>query len=153
MSEDAHDRPPHMGEHPENPGSPPSEAFDPHPAAPPPAKIDPNLQHAITALIQAMTTQFRLGMRAAQAPPPGARPAPAAANRAYIKTWGPDPYDGSDPSKLRAFLSQRKLVFRSHPDDFREDTVKITYATSWLRVTAQRWYEPTLELEYRIRPS
>jgi len=67
--------------------------------------------------------------------------------RTRIKTRDPDPYDGNDPSKLRAFISQCKLVFRARPDDFDDDEVKITYAVSWLKGTAQRWYEPTLALE------
>ena len=33
------------------------------------------------------------------------------------------------------------------PEDFEEDGVKITYAVPWLKVTAQRWYEPNLALE------
>ena len=38
-------------------------------------------------------------------------------------------------------------MFRSRPDDFQDDTVKITYAVSWPKGTAQRWYEPNLALE------
>jgi len=64
-----------------------------------------------------------------------------------VKTRDPEPYDGNDPAKLRAFLSQCKLVFRARPDDFDDDEVKITYAVSWLKGTAQRWYEPNLALD------
>ena len=34
-----------------------------------------------------------------------------------------------------------------HPDDFDYDKVKITYAVSWLKGTAQQWYELNLSLE------
>jgi hypothetical protein len=43
-------------------------------------------------------------------------------------------------------MSQCKLVFRARPHDFDDDEVKITYAVSWLKGTAQRWYEPNLAL-------
>jgi hypothetical protein len=52
----------------------------------------------------------------------------------------------NDPTKLREFISQYELVFRARPHDFDEDHVKITYAVSWLKGTAQHWYEPTLAL-------
>ena len=70
-----------------------------------------------------------------------------AAPRSRVKTRDPDPYDGSDPAKLRSFLSQCKLVFRSRPDEYRHDSLKILYAVPWLEGTAQRWYEPNLALD------
>ena len=111
--------------------------------------MDPQFQQALTAFFQAMTTQ----VQAAQAQAPAAQPAQPArraeahAPRSRVKTRNPDPYDGSDPAKLRAYLSQCKLVFRSRPDDFVDDQVKITYAVSWLTGTALRWYEPNLALD------
>ena len=54
--------------------------------------------------------------------------------------------------KLRAFLAQCKLVFRARPDDFEFDNVKITYAISWLKGTAQHWYEPNLALDEHKLP-
>jgi Ty3 transposon capsid-like protein len=126
MSNNGHDAPPPMGGQP-NP--------NPVPA------IDPQLQQAMMAMFQAMTAQFQTVQANA---PAQQRPA---APRTRIKTREPDPYDGSDPAKLRAFLSQCKLVFRSRPNDFDDDQVKITYAVSWLKGTAQRWYEPNLSLD------
>jgi len=38
-------------------------------------------------------------------------------------------------------------VFRSRPDEYRNDELKIMYAVSWLKGTAQRWYEPNLSLD------
>jgi len=56
----------------------------------------------------------------------------------------PDPYNNSDPSKLRPFLTQCKLVFRSSSNAFEYDHHKIVYAVSLLTGTAQRWYELSL---------
>jgi len=124
---------------------------EPAPNLPP---IDPQLQAAMTAMVEVMIRQFQAQL---QAPPAAIRrlahdrydePAPPT----RVKTRNPDPYDGSDPSKLRAFLSQCKLLFRDHPDDFENDEIKINYAVSWLKGTAQRWYEPNLWLEEHELP-
>jgi len=106
-------------------------------------EVNPPRHDAVDQLIELLTD--RLLARAPQAPvqapePPGAQP------RARVKTRNPEPYDGSDPEKLRAFISQCRLAFRSRPNDFANDQIKITYAVSWLKGTALRWYEPTLDL-------
>ena len=122
--------------------------------APPHQAADNALPQAMTALAQAMTAlmaQLQAGP-AFQPQAPAQEPAHDHAPRARIKARDPDPYDGSDPTKLRAFLSQCKLMFRSRPRDFAEDQVKITYAVSWLKGTAQRWYEPNLSLADRDLP-
>ena len=77
------------------------------PQAPP--ALDPTLQQAMAALFQAMTANL-------PAAPPPAAPAPIPQGREgvprqRVKAREPDSYDGTDPSKLRAFLSQCKLVF------------------------------------------
>ena len=72
--------------------------------------------------------------------------------RTRVKTQDPEPYDGSDPAKLCAFLAQCKLIFRARPDDFEFDDIKITYAVSWLKGTAQHWYEPNLALDEHKLP-
>ena len=109
---------------------------------------DPALPQAMTAMSQAMTALLAQLRAPPVAPAPAFKndAAPAPAPRGKIKARDPDPYDGSDPTKLRAFISQCRLVFRAPPRDFEEDHVKITYAVSWLTGTAQRWYEPTLAL-------
>jgi hypothetical protein len=131
-----HEVPPHMNtpafETPEAPQAPP-----PLPA------LDPNLQQAMAALFQAMTVNM-------QAAPPMQAPVPQGregAPRQRVKAREPDPYDGTDPSKLRAFLSQCKLVFRSSPHAFANDELKIMYAVSYLKGTALRWFEPNLSLD------
>ena len=123
-----HEVPPHMN----TPEAPPD--------APAPPAIDPNLQQAMTALIQAMTVNMQA------VPPPRPRDRDEAP-RQRVKTREPDAYDGTDPSKLRAFLSQCKLVFRSSPHAFADDQLKIMYAVSYLKGTAQRWFEPNLALD------
>jgi len=144
MSQD-NDRetPPHLPDH---------DPVAPAPEQPPALNIppvDPQLQAVMMAMVEFMTRQFQAQQ---VAPEPRRRrrahdrddyPAP----QTRIKTRDPDTYDGNDPTKLCAFISQCKLVFRAHPEDFDNDEVKITYAVSWLKGTAQRWYEPTLALE------
>jgi len=107
--------------------------------------IDPTLQQAMAALFQAMTANL-------PAAPPPAAPAPIPQGREgvprqRVKAREPDSYDGTDPSKLRAFLSQCKLVFRSSPQAFANDELKIMYAVSYLKGTALRWFEPILSLD------
>ena len=125
-----HETPPHM--HTPAPEGPP----------PPPA-LDPNLQQAMAALFQAMTANL-------PAAPPHCDPVPhgrKGPSRQRVKAREPDPYDGTDPSKLRAFLSQCKLVFRSSPHAFANDELKIMYAVLYLKGTALRWFEPNLSLD------
>ena len=128
MSEHTHETPPHQEE---------QLAQDPIPIQNPP------LHDAVAQLVDLMTAQFLA--RVPQAHPQAHEP-PVAHHRTRVKTRDPDPYDGSDPSKLHAFLSQCRLTFRSRPNDFTNDQIKITYAVSWLKGTALRWYEPNLEL-------
>ena len=139
------DAPPHMNspapegsQAPE--GSPAPEI--PLPPAPPPA-LDQNLQQAMAAFFQAMTANVpaapQAPIRAAQG-----RDGPGCQR---VKAREPDPYDGSQPAKLRAFLSQCKLVFRSSPHIYDDDELKIMYAVSYLQGTALRWFEPILSLD------
>ena len=44
----------------------------------------------------------------------------------------PDPFDGSDPTKLRTFFAQLELVFKARPRTFDTDEKKVTYAVSHL---------------------
>ena len=101
-----------------------------------PPAIDPQLPQAMAALFQAM----RINVQATQPAPPAlpvppVRPAPVAESR--VRMCEPEPYDGSDPSKLRPFLSQCKLIFRSSPHAYADDQLKIMYAVSYLKGTAQ----------------
>ena len=63
-----------------------------------------------------------------------------------VKAREPDPYDGTDPSKLHAFLSQCKLVFCHSPQAFMNNELKIMYTISYLKGTALQWFELNLSL-------
>jgi hypothetical protein len=154
MAGDQHrDSPPHLtSDIPRSSASnPPSATNSPPPlAAPPPPQppaMDPQLQLAMTTLIETMTRQFQAQAPLPVNPPHRQRhrsPSPDHhAPQARVKTRDLDPYDDSDPSKRRAFLSQCKLVFRARPDDCEDDEARVTYAVSWPKGTTQRWYEPT----------
>jgi hypothetical protein len=60
------------------------------------------------------------------------------------KVREPDPFDGTDPRKLRPFLVQCKLNFQARPKNFRSDRAKVTFAQSYLKGTALEWFEPDL---------
>jgi hypothetical protein len=56
----------------------------------------------------------------------------------------PDPFAGKDPKKLRGFLLQCTLNFRARPQEFRNDSMKVNYALSFLKETALDYFEPYL---------
>lgn len=109
--------------------------------------MDPAIQAAMMAFFTSMTQHMHANQPAAYPPMPHYQ-----ASRSRVKTHDPEPYDGSDPSKLRAFLAQCRLVFRTRPDEYRDDSLKIMYAVSWLSGTAQRWYEPNIALDEEDLP-
>ena len=53
----------------------------------------------------------------------------------------PEPFTGKDPKKLKAFIFQCQLYFRSS-SAFEEDSNRVTFALSYLRENAQDWFEP-----------
>ncbi|KZT63509.1 hypothetical protein DAEQUDRAFT_648913, partial [Daedalea quercina L-15889] len=55
-----------------------------------------------------------------------------------------DPFDGSDPVKLRSFFAQLELVFKACPRTFSSDDKKVPYAISYLKGTALQSFEPYL---------
>ena len=50
-----------------------------------------------------------------------------------------------DRSHLHEFLSQLKLHFKADKAKFKDDDTKITFAASYLRGSASKWFEPYLE--------
>ena len=128
MSDHTCDTPPHQEDQPDPPILPP---------------INPPLQDAVAQLVDLMTTHFT-----AQVPDTHnqAQNLPARNPCTRVKTCDPNPYDGTDSSKLHAFLLQCCLTFRSCPNNFTNDQIKITYTVSWLKGTALHWYEPNLDL-------
>jgi len=69
-----------------------------------------NLLDAISQLVQLMIAQFQTMPPQLMDQAHNPRTGPP---RSRVKTHDPDPYDGTDPSKLRAFLSQCRLAFLS----------------------------------------
>ena len=53
----------------------------------------------------------------------------------------PKPFTGWDPKKLKAFIFQCQLYFRSS-SDFNDGTQRVNFALSYLKDVAQEWFEP-----------
>ena len=53
-----------------------------------------------------------------------------------VKIREPDPFNGSDPKKLRTFLLQCKLNFRDWKDLVQDKTTKVNYVLSYLKGSA-----------------
>jgi hypothetical protein len=62
--------------------------------------VNPQLQNALAALLQAMTAQMQQGNADAHQAMPAPCLSPAPASCSQVKLCDPDPYNGSDPSKL-----------------------------------------------------
>ena len=62
-----------------------------------------------------------------------------------MKVWDPEPFDGSDPKKLRGFLLECKLNFWAQPKAFRMENAKVNYAMSFLKGTALDYFKPFLD--------
>ena len=60
------------------------------------------------------------------------------------KVKDPEPFDGTNPSKLREFLVSCSLVFSDRPDSFRKDIKKVRYVISYLKGSALDWFEPVI---------
>lgn len=58
-----------------------------------------------------------------------------------ISVRAPDKFTGQDRSKLRTFLAQCRLVFKSNPKKFKYDEKRVNYACSYLDDIAFLWYE------------
>ena len=104
---------------------------------------NPPLQDAIAQLVNLMTTQFLAQVPNVQNQ---AQDQPFGNPHTRVKTCNPNAYDSTDLSKLCAFLSQCCLTFRSCPNNFINNQIKITYVVSWLKGTTLCWYEPNLNL-------
>jgi len=65
-------------------------------------------------------------------------------NSSKPKLREPDPFDGSNPCKLRTFNLQCKLNFRDRKDMFEDDTEKVNYVLSYLKGTALDCFESAI---------
>ncbi|KAJ3831450.1 hypothetical protein F5878DRAFT_675117, partial [Lentinula raphanica] len=59
------------------------------------------------------------------------------------KVKDPEPFDGSNPRKLKSFLVSLSLVFIDRPNYF-TDQRKINYTLSYLTGAAREWFEPDI---------
>ena len=57
------------------------------------------------------------------------------------KVHKPDMFNRTDPCKLHTFLMLCKLNFQNRPKAFATDHTKVTYAQSYLRGMALKWFE------------
>ena len=62
----------------------------------------------------------------------------------HTKVREPDTFDGTDPKKLCTFFVQCELNFQDQPKAFRTDQAKVTFAQSYLKGMALKWFEPDL---------
>lgn len=63
-------------------------------------------------------------------------------NRTKIRE--PDTFDGTDPLKLRPFLTQLAVNFADRSSAFQNDEQKVIYSISFLRGMALEWFEPDI---------
>ena len=60
------------------------------------------------------------------------------------KVREPNPFDGTDPTKLRTFLVQLQLSFNDRPRTFSDDRRKVNFAISFLKGIALAHFENSL---------
>jgi hypothetical protein len=60
------------------------------------------------------------------------------------KVREPDPFDGTDPTKLRTFLVQLQLSFNDRPRAFADDSKRVNFAISYLKGIALAHFENSL---------
>ena len=60
------------------------------------------------------------------------------------KVWEPDPFDGTNPTKLRTFLVQLQLSFNDRPRAFAKEHRKVNFAISYLKGIALAHFENSL---------
>lgn len=115
----------------------------PNPPVPPPKNTpsDP-IERLLFGLMQAVTALTQAS--AASQQQPVAQPLPPVDPLCRTKVREPDQFSGLDPTKLRTFFVQCELNFRDRPRAFKDDTAKVTYATSYLSGIALEWFEPDL---------
>lgn len=70
-----------------------------------------------------------------------------------ISVRSPDPFKGTDRSKLRSFLAQCRMAFAANPRKFVSEKSKIMFAASYFTSVALAWFEPFLFLEPEEAPS
>src|ERR1700677_5373745 len=65
----------------------------------------------------------------------------------------PDTFDGTNPDNLQLFLLQCQLTFSAYPQQFMTNLAKVCFATSYLKKSAQEWFENgIMEMNPRLAP-
>jgi hypothetical protein len=116
-----------------NPGEDPDYDPDDHPTPPGSPPGTPDMAGQFLGAIQSLATNLISMQR------PAATPRPE-----KVKVREPEPFDGSDPRKLRSFLVSCNLHFRDRPYAFPNDEKKILFVLSYLNGSAISWFEPGL---------
>ncbi|KAJ3765363.1 hypothetical protein FB446DRAFT_832080 [Lentinula raphanica] len=81
------------------------------------------------------------------------RPKESESDSEKMKVKDPEPFDGSNPRKLKSFLVSLSLVFIDRPNYF-TDQRKINYALSYLTGAAREWFElDILDLNVEALPA
>ena len=101
-----------------------------------PPDVEGNNAGAMTGLWEFFWQGYRYGQHDSNTN----RPAPADRTRAP-KVSDPELFEG-DREKFADFVTQLHLVFRSDPPRYQADASKLTYAASYLRGSAKRWFTP-----------
>ena len=123
-------------------------------------KDNPDLHASLTAWlaaqhqgIQQLRDQNAQLQAQAQVTPPAPAPAPAPTLCVPELKVSPPPYfDGTKSSECRSFISHCRLNFRGQPSRFVTEDAKVTYAMGYLRGSAFRMVEPSLD-ETRRQPA
>lgn len=79
-------------------------------------------------------------------PTPSASPAPAIQppTRSGPKVNSPEPFNG-DRLELETYLCRCEHVFLAQPQNFRSETQKVLYASTYLKGNAYSWFKPLLQ--------
>ena len=62
----------------------------------------------------------------------------------HTKVREPDTFNGTNPKKLHTFFVQCEFNFQDRPKAFQTDRAKVTFAQSYLKGMALKWFEPDL---------
>lgn len=128
-----------------NPNPNPDPAVDPasRPASPTPG----GFRHArFQSEDQAQMDQFATVLSQAFA-----RSGVTSGSSSAAKFRVPDTFDGSDPWKLRNFITQCEIYFFANSEKFKTDEKKVMFAFSYLRDAALEWFEQKFQVPSSTR--
>ena len=112
-------------------------AQTPTPLVAPPVTLQDTINMFSMAFTQSFT-QVQNQLQPIVLPPAIQPPRP---DPAKTKLRAPDPFDGTETSKLRSFLVQCQLNFADRPSTFATDRSKVNYTMSYLKGIELAWFE------------